>query len=132
MVGESYMQPFVEAGGHAELAKMMGIPHYNHLVFPGSAIDQCMRALVDYCCEHQGERLLVVWGLTFVSRFDLLTAYQDDLFKARWTSFNGDSFNATRPSQMHDYDKMLEAARTLQGYVRPIARKCSRNISARS
>ena len=48
MVGESYMQPFVEAGGHAALADAMGIPRYNNLVFSGSAIDQCMRALVDY------------------------------------------------------------------------------------
>lgn len=115
MVGESYMQPFTDAGGHASLADIMGIPHYNNLVFPGSAIDQCMRALVDYCCEHQGERLLVVWGLTFVSRFDLLTAYQDNPFKTRWTSFNGDSFNALRPSQIQDHDKMLEAARSIAG-----------------
>lgn len=107
------MQPFVEAGGHVSLADAMGIPRYNNLVFSGSAIDQCMRALVDYCCEHQGERLLVVWGLTFVSRFDMLVARQDAPFAAKWASFNGDSFNAIKPHLIHDFEKMLEAARTI-------------------
>lgn len=115
VVGESYMEPFVQEQGHLELARRLGIPETHCLVFPGSAIDQCIRSLIEYMLEEDCS-MLVVWGLTFVSRFDvLLSEHGDNPHISKWASFNGNDFNAVDKNSIIDYENMLAAARTLSG-----------------
>lgn len=112
--GESYMEPFVIAKGHYELAKRLGISKTKWIVHPGSAIDQVARTLIDYVLTNKHERMLIVWGLTFPSRFDLLVTLKEDYpFNAQYISYNGNSFNAVSPDEIHDYDRLLEAARVI-------------------
>lgn len=116
IVGESYMKPFVDASGHLELAQKLRIADVHTLVFPGSAVFQCAREIVDYLLEYPKPKTLVIWGLTFVSRFDILVSnYGENPHISSWASFNGDNFNAISPSEIIDYDKMLSAARALSG-----------------
>lgn len=114
MCGESYMEPFVIAKGHNKLAKQLGISKAEVLVYPGSAIDQVARELIDYMLTNRNKKMLIIWGLTFTSRFDILVSlkknYPND---AKYISYNGNQFNAIRPSDVYDYHKLSEAAEVI-------------------
>lgn len=114
MCGESYMEPLITAKGHLELAKQLDIPETKVLVYPGSAIDQVARELIDYVLTNLDEKLLIVWGLTFTSRFDILATLKKNYpSDAKYISYNGNQFNAVRQADIYDYYRLTQAAEVI-------------------
>lgn len=113
--GDSYMQCFIRVNGHKLLAKKLGIDKVDYIVRSGSSIEYIIRSVIEYLLKNTQETILVVWGLTFINRFDMLTVDHSNNYAGEWTSFNGGNltFGNILKEKIFEYRSVLAAARCI-------------------
>jgi len=95
--GCSYMEFYVNGGGHRDLAKNLGVENYSSLAIGGSANTRILRTTLKHS-YYTDKPTFYVLGMTFIGRSEIpILKYapdemEDSSFEGRWTNPQNQKF----------------------------------------